>query len=326
MDESKIQLFIGILGHKSLRRAAEEAYMTEPTLNNRLKKLETELGVTLIKRTPRGFKLTPEGEVFAVLAPKLLGTLQDIRYALSPPTEPEELCIAATPHLASLILPQFIAQLRRIKHVELTGVTICQPPELLQGLETGRFQIGLIHTVGELPNIKSLKLFEDRLTLISGEPLSNVTVEQISQWEIFAPVKDYLAWKLIDSFFHEYNVTPKKLIHVNHPILITQIVKNHPGFRGIVAEGMLSNVKLKESRSPYPITINGVQMPSLPTYIVWREDEKCSKTRDFVNLLYEFVVTKRKNTIPANDLRNAQELSSRQNGTSQSLTVKAKYR
>ena len=298
MDEARVQLFVNILRHRSLRRAAEETYMTEPTLNNRLRTLERELGVTLLERTPRGITLTPEGEVFAALAPRLLGTWQDIRNAMTPAQKQDELWIAATPDLASLILPQFLAFLSQTYQKNASGVIVCHPPELLQGLESGRFSVGLLHSIGNLPNLSSHRLFEDRLTLISGEQLPEVPLAAIGDWELFAPVRDYLAWQLIETFFNEWGVWPRSLVHVNHPLVITQIVKHHPGVRGIVAEGMLSNLTLKAMRSPFPVKVTDAQLPTLPTFVAWRKDERSQRAADFVELLIQFVASRRPSTSP----------------------------
>ncbi len=293
MDEARVQLFVNILRHRSLRKAAAQTFMTEPTINNRLKTLERELGVPLLERTPRGISLTPEGEVFAALAPRLLGTWQDIRKAMSPTQDQDELWVAATPDLASVILPRFLAHLSQTSRRSPSGVIVCHPPELVQGLESGRFHVGLLHSVGNLPNLSTLKLFEDRLILIAGEQLPAIPLGAISDWELFAPVRDYLAWELIETFFKDHQVWPRNIVHVNHPLLITQIVKNHPGVRGIVAEGMLSKLTLQEARSPYRVNVNDAELPSLPTFVTWRKDERSSHTKDFVELLTKFVKAKK---------------------------------
>lgn len=299
-----MQLFVNILRCRSLRRAAAETSMTEPTLNHKLRTLENELGVTLLARTPRGITLTPEGEVFAALAPRLLGTWQDIRKAMSPMDTQNEVWIAATPDLASLILPRFFAHLGETFQKSAAGVIVCHPPELLQGLESGRFNVGLLHSVGNLPNLLSRRLFEDRLTLISGEQLPELSIDVIKGWEIFAPVKDYLAWNLIESFFEANGVWPRRIVHINHPLLITQIVKHHSGLRGIVADGMLSNLTAKELQSPFPVKIRDALLPTLPTYAVWRKDERSRSVTEFVDLLIRFVATRRRNPSSVNSQGN----------------------
>lgn len=293
MDEARVRLFLDTLGHRSLRRAANKANLTEPTLNHKLRALEDELGVSLFDRNPRGIKLTPQGEIFAALAPRFLGTCQDLRSSMSHTPNRDEIWIAATPDLASLILPQFLAHLSQNSRNNASGVIVCHPPELLQGLESGRFNVGLLHSVWNLPNLSSRKLFEDRFTLISGEQLPPISVKAIKEWEIFSPVRDYSAWEPLESFFTSNDAWPRNIVHVNHPLLVTQIVKNHPNVRGIVAEGMLTNLTLKQLQSPFPVKLKDALLPTLPTHVIWRKDESSTCVLEFIALLIKFITVRR---------------------------------
>lgn len=48
----------------SITQAAQNLYMAQPNLSKALKDLETELGITIFKRTPSGVKVTKEGSEF----------------------------------------------------------------------------------------------------------------------------------------------------------------------------------------------------------------------------------------------------------------------
>ena len=47
----------------SFTKAAEELFITQPAISHAIKQLETKLGGSLFLRTPKGVKLTSEGEV-----------------------------------------------------------------------------------------------------------------------------------------------------------------------------------------------------------------------------------------------------------------------
>ena len=46
----------------SINRAAEQLLIGQPNLSRAIKELESSLGVTIIKRSAKGMKLTPDGE------------------------------------------------------------------------------------------------------------------------------------------------------------------------------------------------------------------------------------------------------------------------
>ena len=52
----------------SMNKAAESLYISQPTLTSAVKELESELGITIFKRTGRGTYLTVEGEEFLIYA------------------------------------------------------------------------------------------------------------------------------------------------------------------------------------------------------------------------------------------------------------------
>src|SRR5215218_9838615 len=56
----------------NLSRAAEEMYLTQPTLTARLKALEEELGDPLFVRTSRGMRVTEAGREFLPYAERIV--------------------------------------------------------------------------------------------------------------------------------------------------------------------------------------------------------------------------------------------------------------
>ena len=58
MDTKIIEYVIAIAEEKTLNKAAERLYLTQPALSQRLKKLEEELGTPLFIRTKDGLAIT----------------------------------------------------------------------------------------------------------------------------------------------------------------------------------------------------------------------------------------------------------------------------
>ena len=56
----------------SINKAAERLIIGQPNLSRAIKDLETSLGIKIFQRSARGMTLTPEGEVFAEYAKKIL--------------------------------------------------------------------------------------------------------------------------------------------------------------------------------------------------------------------------------------------------------------
>ena len=80
MDLTLIDIFLTIVEMRSISAAAEKLYLSQPTISNRLAKLEESLGGTLIHRG-QGIKtitLTPKGEEFIAFAKRYESLKKDI--------------------------------------------------------------------------------------------------------------------------------------------------------------------------------------------------------------------------------------------------------
>lgn len=64
MDLEKIKYFIKVCETKNLTRAADELYISQPTLSRHILALESELGITLLTRKRSGVELTEAGKIF----------------------------------------------------------------------------------------------------------------------------------------------------------------------------------------------------------------------------------------------------------------------
>jgi DNA-binding transcriptional LysR family regulator len=71
---------------KSVTRAAERLHVTQSALSSRIAALEEELGVLLLDRRDKQFRITPAGARFARHAERLLSLQRDIKLELGSPT------------------------------------------------------------------------------------------------------------------------------------------------------------------------------------------------------------------------------------------------
>ena len=72
MDTKQIDYILELAQTKNFNRAAENLFISQPTLTYQIKLAENELRFKLFDRSPKGAVLTPAGEQFCV-------TLRNIR-------------------------------------------------------------------------------------------------------------------------------------------------------------------------------------------------------------------------------------------------------
>jgi LysR family hydrogen peroxide-inducible transcriptional activator len=113
MNISDLRYLVAVAEHCHFGHAAEACNISQPTLSTQLKKLEAELGVTLLERTNRSVSVTPIGERVLVHARRILAETDAIRQIGAGEGKPMTgtLSIGCIPTLAPYMLPWLLPAL-----------------------------------------------------------------------------------------------------------------------------------------------------------------------------------------------------------------------
>src|SRR5579863_6545218 len=110
MNLQEIRYLVALAEHRHFGRAAEACNVSQPTLSSQIRKLEEELGVTLLERTNKRVDITPVGSQILQHARRALaeaGQMEAVaRAARDPMLGPLKLGVIPTvaPYLMPLIL------------------------------------------------------------------------------------------------------------------------------------------------------------------------------------------------------------------------------
>jgi len=111
----QLAYFDAVVRHGSFTKAAQRLHVAQPAVSAQIRRLEAELGVTLLERTTRRVALTQAGELFLARARLALAQLEGARADLAELSAVlrGQVRIGATQVLGSLDLPAALAQFRR---------------------------------------------------------------------------------------------------------------------------------------------------------------------------------------------------------------------
>ena len=112
MNYSELHYILCIAQHQNLTRAAQELYISQPTLTKHLQKLEREMGAKLFSRNGNTYVPTYTGRKYMEYARKILQVKQDWEKELKDLTENNEgeLNIAVPLMRSSCMIPQIMAE------------------------------------------------------------------------------------------------------------------------------------------------------------------------------------------------------------------------
>lgn len=153
MDINQLEYFLACARQKSLTKAAEELYTTQPHVSMVIKSLEKELGVTLFKRKARGVELTEEGRrIYTYAANALKNT--ELIFSACKKREHAGLQIATNPSSYMAVLLTKYYQNYRDEEFSLR-YTECGIEEMLTLVSEQEYDLGFLF----VPEHKKTALF-----------------------------------------------------------------------------------------------------------------------------------------------------------------------
>ncbi|MFP5255252.1 MAG: DNA-binding transcriptional regulator OxyR [Acidimicrobiia bacterium] len=167
MNLRDLRYLVAVADHRHFGRAAQACFVSQPTLSTQIKKLEEELGVELLERSPRNVMLTAVGEQVVERAREVLreadGITEVARRAADPATG--TLRLGVFPTLAPYLLPHVVPLAhRRFPRLELLLVEE-KTEEVLHQLRTGRLDAGVLALPVDDPQLHTEPLFEEDFLL-----------------------------------------------------------------------------------------------------------------------------------------------------------------
>jgi len=171
MNLRDLRYLVALAEHKHFGRAAEASFVSQPTLSTQIKKLEDELGVALVERTPRKVLLTEVGREIAQRARDVLNEVDQIRAIARRTLDPESgtVRLGIFPTLGPYLLPHVVPHIReRFPRLELLLVEE-KTEVLLRQLREGRLDAAILALPVHDDQVHAEFLFEEPFVLAVSE-------------------------------------------------------------------------------------------------------------------------------------------------------------
>ena len=110
MEIQQLYYYMELCKQKNFTEAGYACNMTQGALSKQIRKLENELGITLIRRNTTKFELSKEGEIFLSYAKKMTGTYEEM---LKNVQKNQEIKIGCMPVLAPYHFARLVADFRK---------------------------------------------------------------------------------------------------------------------------------------------------------------------------------------------------------------------
>lgn len=238
MDFRQLYYFKEIVKQGSISKAAEVLHIAQPPLSQLLKKLETDLGTTLIHRYRQKWELTATGEILYQYANQMLMQIQDVKQKIQ---EIEQgiggtVSIGVSSTCSNMLIDYvstFRTQYPNVKIKIVTG----NSEELLKRLEQREIDVALLLRLGnsEQYEMKILKKQPTAVIIPSSWATSfssqHVTIEQIAQFPfIMLGAMEGLSFNEdLFKVFDEHQVKPNIIIECKDIRMVVALVSRGLG-------------------------------------------------------------------------------------------------
>jgi DNA-binding transcriptional LysR family regulator len=176
IDFRHLETFCRIAGLKSFSKAADDLFLTQPTVSGHILSLEQSLCLRLFDRTSREVRLTKAGEVFLEYASKILSLRKDLLNALSEFSEGirGDLSLGASTIPGEYLLPKLMGDFKREHPHFIISLKIADTKEIIQYVLQDSVEFGIIGAKLNHPSLHYEKYEEDEIIVVapSDHPLT----------------------------------------------------------------------------------------------------------------------------------------------------------
>jgi molybdate transport repressor ModE-like protein len=180
-DLTGLKLLVGIAQHASIGGTARANGITQQSASQRLRAIESLMGLTLVQRSARGSELTPAGVVVTEWAARLIELTDEIDTAIDGlrGDRDRELSVWASMTIAESLIPRWLVQLRQRQHAEgrertTVSLTAANSHDVLDAVGKGAARLGFVEGVDAPTSLRSVPVAHDELVLVAagGTPIS----------------------------------------------------------------------------------------------------------------------------------------------------------
>jgi len=257
--------FFYVAEYASISKAAERLYITQPAVSRAIRQLEYELGCTLFTRTPRGVKLTQEGEVLYGSVGQAFTSLSAAERKINALKNllTGEVKIGASDTLCKHYLVPYL-KLFHTLHPNIRIEVICQTtPGIISLLKSGTIDFGMINMPYEDEQLVFKNILEIQDCFVAGEKYRHLSnkmqpIGEIAKQPLLLLEKASNSRSFIDRYFEDNSIVAEPAFELGNMDLLIHFAKYDFGIACVIrnfiedelGSGILREVKPVEKIPP----------------------------------------------------------------------------
>ena len=265
MELRQLKYFITSADTLNFTEAARQCFITQSTLSQQIKQLETELGVQLFERIGKRVFLTETGRDFLPYARQ---TVADADYGMQRIKDMEDLktgrlCIGTTFGLSALITDAIARFSEQYPEIYLE-VMFLKQDELIDAVRERKVDFALTFEMMEKDDLlteQPVKTYHLCAIVSDQNPLAQqatVSLRQLADYNICTPARGMNARRMFDSLTNKKGIELQPKLEINEIHTLLHLVRTGRWVAILVdsiihSEDGLCAVPLREAALPMPV-------------------------------------------------------------------------
>ncbi|ERI09044.1 cidABC operon transcriptional activator CidR [Aneurinibacillus aneurinilyticus] len=168
MDVRHLQYFLKVAHYKNFTKAAQDLYITQPTISKMIKNIEEELGVVLFNRSGKQVELTDAGQAIFIQAQDIVNSFQNLSSELDDLRKLKKgfIRIGLPPMIGSSFFPKVIGKFHEQYPEIMLQLVEDGAKKVGTDVENGVLDIGVVLSPTNEEIFHSFSLVKEKLKLL----------------------------------------------------------------------------------------------------------------------------------------------------------------
>ncbi len=281
----QLKIFLEVIRHQNITRAAEEMYMTQPALSIQLKNFQKQFDIPLIEKIGKKIQLTDFGKSIAEIAENVLSAAEELKYK----TKEYKGLLTGKLRISSAstgkyVIPYYLSEfVHKYPGIDLT-LDVSNKTTVIKQLQNNEIDFALVSVLPKKIDTNEEILLENKLYLIGD------TEKVVKSRPLIYREQGSATRNAMSNYFH--NNTKRKSIELTSNETVKQAVVAGLGYSIIPLIGMSNEL---QNRDIYIIPSKG--LPILTYWrLIWLKNKKLSPVAsaylDFIRKEKEAIIKK----------------------------------
>jgi DNA-binding transcriptional LysR family regulator len=262
---NQLEIFLSVVKNKSVSKAAEELFLTQPAVSIQLKNFQLQFDLPLTEMIGRTLYITDFGKEIATSAQEIMDQVMAIQHKMhtyqGQLTGRLKISVVST---GKYVMPYFLSSFMRENQGVTLEMDVTNKSTVVQSLQNNEVEFALVSILPEKLSVEKIDLLQNKLFLIgkAGQKIKNVQAKDIfNQLPLIFREQGSGTRQTMEAFIQRKRIKVAKKMELTSNEAVKQAVLAGLGFSIMPLIGIRNELRNQE--------LQIIPIPGLPIKTTW---------------------------------------------------------